>query len=47
MSNNAQIALRAAAMRDSWGRQAARRYVERMGCPVYLYRMACQLIAVN
>jgi len=47
MSNNAQIALKAAHLRHSIGNFAARRMVERAGCPLYLYRMARQLLAAD
>ena len=45
-SNNAQLALRALAMRSSCGEYAARRYAERRGISG-LYRLACQLAAVD
>lgn len=47
--NAATIALRAAEMRNSTGWWAARRYAERNLKPgqMYLFRLACQLLASN
>lgn len=47
MTQNAQIALKAAFLRNSIGLFAARRMIERAGVPVYLYRLACQLQAAQ
>lgn len=47
MTNEAQHAIRAAKHRKSWGAFAARRYCERRGVPMGLYRLACQLEAVS
>jgi hypothetical protein len=45
MTPRSQIALRAASLYPSIGRQSARRMVERAGCPVSLYVLARQLMA--
>ena len=50
MNHNATIALRAANLFNrklTIGRFAARRMVERAGCPLYLYTLARQLIAAQ
>lgn len=46
MSEQAQIAIRAAKNRKNWGRTAAMRYVMRKGGSMSAYRLACQLGAV-
>ena len=47
MSSEAQIAIRAAKMRRSVGRYAAKRYAVKRGVPMGLYRLACQLEAAK
>lgn len=46
MSEQAQIAIRAAKNRKNWVRTAAMRYVMRQGGSMAAYRLACQLEAV-
>ena len=45
MANQAQVAIRAAKMRRSIGRYAAKRYAVKRGVSMGLYRLACQLEA--
>lgn len=47
MTNQAQIAIHAAKHKHIWGAFAARRYAQRHGCPLSLYRLACQLEAAS
>jgi hypothetical protein len=47
MTEHAFHAIRAAKLKRSIGRWAARRYCERRGVPLALYRLACQLNAAE
>lgn len=47
MEKNAEIALRAAKLQPKIGRFAARRMVERAGCPIHLYTLARQLLVAR
>lgn len=47
MTNQAQIAIRAATLRHTCGRYAARVYVINRGGCMAAYRLACQLQAVS
>ena len=47
MCEAAKIAIRAAKNRRNWGRYAARRFVEKRGVSLRLYRLACQLEAAK
>lgn len=44
---HAKAAIYAACHRNQWGREAALRYIQRLGVPVSLYRLACQLQVAN
>lgn len=41
------IMKRAAANRNTWGRFAARQYAIKHGVPLWAYRLACQLDAIE
>lgn len=47
MTQQAKDAIRAAKNRTNWGLFAARRYCEKRGVPLSLYRLACQLEAAS
>ena len=47
MHVHAIIAIRAAKLRHTCGAFASRRYAERMGIPLALYRIACQCEALE
>ena len=47
MTKNAKIAIRAASLRHTCGRYAARMYVINQGGCLAAYRLACQLQAVS
>ena len=47
MTKQAKIAIRAASLRHTCGRYAARMYVIKQGGSLAAYRLACQLRAVS
>ena len=47
MSQTAYHAITAAKHRKQWGRYAARRYALKRGVSMRLYRLACQLEAMD
>jgi hypothetical protein len=47
MTQTAIDAIKAAKNRKSWGLFGARRYCEKRGVPLGLYRLACQLEAAQ
>lgn len=47
MTSQARHAIKAAKGRPVWGKYAARRYAEKHGVPAGLYRLACQLEAME
>ena len=47
MHTQAFHAIKAAKSRNIWGMFAARRYCEKRGIPLGLYRLACQLESIK